>query len=183
MHFSTWYTFSPQKWTTALCSSLVQMKLECPCLWHKTHDRNGLSMSHLHYNVRRAVDHVYLVMPNQQYSQLQNMYLHLQIIFDSPTYIKICYKHTVCANMHACLSNDIKTVTQRCFIKHIPVSFCSSGKMCSVAKEVKSTSWFVWVVPWRCVWPLLASEVTKYSTVSLSLQFSHGFSMYFWSIA
>jgi hypothetical protein len=28
MHFDTWYTFSLQKWITALCSSLVQMKLE-----------------------------------------------------------------------------------------------------------------------------------------------------------
>jgi hypothetical protein len=28
MHFDTWYTFSPQKWITALCFSLVQMKLE-----------------------------------------------------------------------------------------------------------------------------------------------------------
>jgi hypothetical protein len=27
MHFDTWYNFSPQKWITALCSSLVQMKL------------------------------------------------------------------------------------------------------------------------------------------------------------
>jgi hypothetical protein len=27
MHFDTWYTFSLQKWTTALFSSLVQMKL------------------------------------------------------------------------------------------------------------------------------------------------------------
>jgi hypothetical protein len=27
MHFDTWYTFSPQKWINALCSSLVQMKL------------------------------------------------------------------------------------------------------------------------------------------------------------
>jgi uncharacterized protein YhjY with autotransporter beta-barrel domain len=27
MHFYTWYNFSPQKWITALCSSLVQMKL------------------------------------------------------------------------------------------------------------------------------------------------------------
>jgi hypothetical protein len=27
MRFDTWYTFSPQKWITALCSSLVQMKL------------------------------------------------------------------------------------------------------------------------------------------------------------
>jgi len=27
MHFDTWYTFSPQKWITAFCSSLVQMKL------------------------------------------------------------------------------------------------------------------------------------------------------------
>jgi len=27
MHFNTWYTFSPQKWIIALCSSLVQMKL------------------------------------------------------------------------------------------------------------------------------------------------------------
>jgi hypothetical protein len=27
MHFNTWYTFSPQKWITALCSSLVQIKL------------------------------------------------------------------------------------------------------------------------------------------------------------
>jgi hypothetical protein len=26
MHFDTWYTFSPQKWITALISSLVQMK-------------------------------------------------------------------------------------------------------------------------------------------------------------
>jgi hypothetical protein len=36
---------------------------------------NGLSRSHLHHNGRRGVDHVYFVMPNQQYSQLQNMYL------------------------------------------------------------------------------------------------------------
>jgi hypothetical protein len=28
MHFDTWYTFSPQKWITALCSPLVQIKLE-----------------------------------------------------------------------------------------------------------------------------------------------------------
>jgi hypothetical protein len=27
MHFDTWYSFTPQKWITALCSSLVQMKL------------------------------------------------------------------------------------------------------------------------------------------------------------
>jgi hypothetical protein len=27
MHFDTWYTFSPQKWITSLCTSLVQMKL------------------------------------------------------------------------------------------------------------------------------------------------------------
>jgi hypothetical protein len=27
MHFNTWYTFNPQKWITALSSSLVQMKL------------------------------------------------------------------------------------------------------------------------------------------------------------
>jgi hypothetical protein len=27
MNFDTWCTFSPQKWITALCSSLVQMKL------------------------------------------------------------------------------------------------------------------------------------------------------------
>jgi hypothetical protein len=27
MHFDTWYTFSPQKCITTLCSSLVQMKL------------------------------------------------------------------------------------------------------------------------------------------------------------
>jgi hypothetical protein len=53
-----------------------KMKLECPCLWHKTYERNGLSRSHLHHNGRRGVDHVYLVMSNQQYSQLQNMYLH-----------------------------------------------------------------------------------------------------------
>jgi hypothetical protein len=26
VHFDTWYTFSPQKWILALCSSLVQMK-------------------------------------------------------------------------------------------------------------------------------------------------------------
>jgi hypothetical protein len=27
MHFDTWYTFSPQKWISAFCSYLVQMKL------------------------------------------------------------------------------------------------------------------------------------------------------------
>ena len=75
MQFGTWYNFSSQKWITVLCSFLAQMKLECPYLWHKTHDRNGLSRSHLHHNGRK-VDHVYLVMPNQQYSQLQNVYLH-----------------------------------------------------------------------------------------------------------
>jgi hypothetical protein len=36
----------------------------------KTPDRNGLSRSHLHHNCRRGVDHVYFVMPNQQYRQL-----------------------------------------------------------------------------------------------------------------
>jgi hypothetical protein len=41
----------------------------------KSHDRNRLLKSHLHYIGRRGVDHVYFVMPNQQYSQLQNMYL------------------------------------------------------------------------------------------------------------
>jgi len=41
----------------------------------ETHDRNGLSRSHLHHNGRRGGDHVYFVMLNQQYSQLQNMYL------------------------------------------------------------------------------------------------------------
>jgi hypothetical protein len=70
-HFGTWYSFSPQKWITALCSSFAQMKLECPCLWHKTYDRHGLSRSHQHHNGRRGVDHVCHVMPNQQ-----NMYLH-----------------------------------------------------------------------------------------------------------
>jgi hypothetical protein len=76
MHFDTWYIFSPQKWVTALCSSLVKMKLEVPMFIAKiTHDRNGLSRSHPHHNGRRRVDHVYFVMLNQQYSQLQNMYL------------------------------------------------------------------------------------------------------------
>jgi hypothetical protein len=41
----------------------------------KLHDRNGLLRLHLHHNDRRGVDHVYVVMPNQQYGQLQNMYL------------------------------------------------------------------------------------------------------------
>jgi hypothetical protein len=61
----------------SLLSALFWCKLyaECPCLRHKTHDRNGLSRPHLHHNGRRGVDHVYLVMPNQQCSQLQNMYL------------------------------------------------------------------------------------------------------------
>jgi len=35
MHFDTWYTFSPQKWITALYSSLVQMKLEVSMLMAK----------------------------------------------------------------------------------------------------------------------------------------------------
>jgi hypothetical protein len=77
MHFDTWYTFSPQKWITALCSSLVQIKLGVSVFMakKKTHERNGLSKSHLHHNGRRGVGHVYFVMANQQYSQLQNMYL------------------------------------------------------------------------------------------------------------
>ena len=54
----------------------------------KTRDRNGLSRSHLHHNGRRGVDHVYFVMPNQQYSQLQNIPI-VRIIFDSPTYIQV----------------------------------------------------------------------------------------------
>jgi hypothetical protein len=41
----------------------------------KTHDRNGLSRSHLHHNGRRGVDLVYFVMPNQQYRKRQNIYL------------------------------------------------------------------------------------------------------------
>jgi hypothetical protein len=77
MYFDTWYTFSPQKWITALCSSLVQIKLGVTMFMakKKLHDRNVLSRSHLHHNGRRGADHVYFVMPNQQYSQLQNMYL------------------------------------------------------------------------------------------------------------
>ena len=76
MHFDTWYTFSPQKWITSL-RSLVQIKLGVTMFMakKKLHDRNVLSRSHLHHNGRRAVDHVYFVMTNQQYSQLQNMYL------------------------------------------------------------------------------------------------------------
>jgi hypothetical protein len=75
-HFSTWYTFSPwKKQITAVCSSLVQVKSGASYLWHKTHDRNGLSRSRLHHNGRKEVDHVYHVMPNQLCSQLQNMYL------------------------------------------------------------------------------------------------------------
>jgi hypothetical protein len=51
-----------------------KLNADFPCLWHKTHDRNGLSRSHLHHNGRRGVYRVYLVMPIQQYSQLQNIY-------------------------------------------------------------------------------------------------------------
>jgi hypothetical protein len=50
--------------------------LECPCLWNKTYERNGLSRSHLHHDGRRGVDLAYLVMPNQQYNQLQNVYVY-----------------------------------------------------------------------------------------------------------
>jgi hypothetical protein len=45
MHFDTWYTFSPQKWITALCPSLVQMKLGVSMFMAKIQDRNGLSKS------------------------------------------------------------------------------------------------------------------------------------------
>jgi hypothetical protein len=65
-----------KKGITALCSSLVQMKFGVTMfVVKKTHDRNGLSRSHLHHNGRRGVEHVYFVTPNQQYSQLQTMYL------------------------------------------------------------------------------------------------------------
>jgi hypothetical protein len=47
-----------------------------PSLWHKTHDINELSKSHLHHNSSRQVDHTYHIMPNQQCNQLRNMYLH-----------------------------------------------------------------------------------------------------------
>jgi hypothetical protein len=46
MHFDTWYTFSPQKCITALCSSLVQTKLGMSNVYgkkKKTHDRKELS--------------------------------------------------------------------------------------------------------------------------------------------
>jgi hypothetical protein len=36
MHFDTWYIFSPQKWITALCSSLAQMKLGVSIFMAKT---------------------------------------------------------------------------------------------------------------------------------------------------
>ena len=71
-YFDIWYTFSPQKWINALCSSLVQIKLGMSMTMAKTYERNGLLRSRLHHNGRRGVDHVYFVMPNQQ---LQNMYL------------------------------------------------------------------------------------------------------------
>jgi hypothetical protein len=42
MHFDTWYTFRQQKWITALCSSLVQMKLGVTMfVAKKTHDYQG----------------------------------------------------------------------------------------------------------------------------------------------
>ena len=86
MHFDTWYTFSPQKWITALCSSLVQMKLGVSMFMEKKlmteMDYQGHTCTH---SGRRGVDHVYFVMPNQQYNQLQNVPI-VRIIFDSPTY-------------------------------------------------------------------------------------------------
>jgi len=75
MHFDTWYTFSLQKWITALFFFDANEIGSVHVYGKKTHDRNGLSSSHLHHNGRRGADHVYFVMPNQQYSQLQNMYL------------------------------------------------------------------------------------------------------------
>ena len=41
-------------------------------------------------NGRRGVDHVYFVMPNQQYSLTAKDVLIVRIIFDSPTYIHTC---------------------------------------------------------------------------------------------
>jgi hypothetical protein len=75
MHFDTWYTFSPQKWITALCSSLVQMKLGVSMFMAQKLTTEMDSRSQLHHDGRRGVDHVYFIMPNQQYSQLQNMFL------------------------------------------------------------------------------------------------------------
>jgi hypothetical protein len=63
MHFDTWYTFSPQKWITALCSSLVEIKLGVTKKKKKTKlDRNELSRSHLHHDGRKEVDHMCFVM-------------------------------------------------------------------------------------------------------------------------
>ena len=35
MHFDTWYTFSPQKWITALALLWCKWNWECPCLWQR----------------------------------------------------------------------------------------------------------------------------------------------------
>ena len=55
----------------------------------KTHDRNGLSRSHLHHNGRRAVDRVYFVMTNQQVQPTAKHVPIVRIIFDSITYLII----------------------------------------------------------------------------------------------
>jgi hypothetical protein len=47
----------------------------------------------LHHNGRRGVDHVYFIMPNQQYSLTAKHVPIVRIIFDSPTYIHT-YIHT-----------------------------------------------------------------------------------------
>jgi hypothetical protein len=70
MHFDTWYPFSPQKWIIALCSSLVQMKLGVSMFMAKKlmteMDYQGHTCTTM---VGEEVDHVYFVMPSQQYSQ------------------------------------------------------------------------------------------------------------------
>jgi len=79
----------------------------------KTHDRNGLSRSHLHYNGRRGVDHMYFVMPNQQYSQLQKNVPIVRIIFDSPTYIKIVQEKMTSKNCESSVKIEFNDSTPR----------------------------------------------------------------------
>jgi hypothetical protein len=75
MHSSTWYTFSPQKWVTALYFFWCKLNAVSMFMAQNSWQKWTSKVTPVPQG-RRGVDHMYLVMPNQQYSQLQNTYLH-----------------------------------------------------------------------------------------------------------
>ena len=127
---------------------------EWPCLWQKkTHNRNGLSRSHLHHNVRWGADHVYFVMTNQQYSNCK-MYTYsadnfwLTYVFASKV-PKTGYAKPgiLCLSSVLHVMHNIHNLPQRSF-REPAVPPYSSGRRCLLIFSWSESTPFVWT----CIW-------------------------------